>query len=588
MTLKNKMFIFNFLTFFGGLILFSTFTIKSIDSKMLDSYKQFAKQEIDMVQNNLDILLTSSEDSLRIMSTDDDLQDAMQFYLKNPNLTYLEKLQLKSRLGQTISNLIYPNTRMEGVVVWGTDDKILYAGYSLKEESVYKNIGKDYLNRTTKNQKATWGELISLEKIEGNTFFSFPVSKIVIDKDTGMYLGKITLLLNENEIGKVYDNYKANEKMQYIILDSKKNIATCSQHKNLGENVLKSKLIEENLLDQLENTKKVFIQGENIWSIKEYERMQWKVISKGTIDGYRQLQKSVIQNTMFIALILGIIGFWGAFIIARKITQPLYSLINTMKIIRSGDMKARTQQFLQKEIAVLANEFNVLMEKLEESMEQIYVHQKNKRINELKLLQAQVKPHFLYNTLETISSLIKLDYKEKSLQMLQLLSGFYRKSLSNGKEIIQIKDEIEIIKNYLQIQSIRYEKYMNYTIDINPDILECETPKLVLQPLVENALYHGIKLCEEKEVLIVRGYCDENYVYIEVFDSGMGIKEEKLNEIRNKLSRYEDTSSRDSFGLFNVNERIQLYYGEKYGIEIESVEGEYTQVCVKLPNLKNM
>ena len=200
----------------------------------------------------------------------------------------------------------------------------------------------------------------------------------------------------------------------------------------------------------------------------------------------------------------------------------------------------------------------------------------------------QLKPHFLYNSLETVVSLVKIDYKEKAVLMIRALSDFYRKSLNGGSEIVTVRDEIDIIKNYLLIQRIRYERYMGYEIEVSEDILNCKIPKLILQPLVENALYHGIKQGEKKADLIVRGYKDEKDAVLEIFDSGVGIEPEKLKEIQKKLREQEtvraDEAARSSFGIYSVNERIRLHYGEKYGITLESMLHEYTQVTIRIPD----
>lgn len=590
MTLRNKIFVFNFSIFLMGVILVSVFTLHLVNNKMLENYKESSEQEIDHIQNNLDILLQSIEDYLRILSTDEALQETMHLYVEKQEINNIDKQEIRRMLSETVSNLVFSNSKVEGAIIWDNHNQVLYKTSGIGEGILEAPLWEEYLNEIDKKkeQKAIWGDMILFPKYE-EEIIVFPCSKKIIEKNSGKTMGKVTLFLREDKIEKVYKEHMGSMSIQYMILDNADNIVTCSDKQLLGEDIEKSEFISPTALKKLDEKYESIIEKNVIYVKKVYEKMNWTLISKGTFVEYNNMKMIIIKNTALIVLIVCTIVFFGAWVIARRVTKPIYSLMNTMKIIQSGDMKARTEHFEQKEIEILSEEFNKLMEKLEELMEKTYLYQKNKRIYELKLLLEQIKPHFLYNSLETVISLIKIDYKEKSLQMMEALSDFYRKSLSGGSEIIKIKDEIDITEKYLLIQGIRYENYMDYEIDVNPEILQCEIPKLTLQPLVENALYHGIKQSEKKADLIVRGYVRKKEIIIEVFDSGVGMKEDKLKRIQEKLAEKEVISSErfvhESFGLYNVNERIHLYYGENYGIMIESTEGEYTQVTVTLPKL---
>lgn len=249
--------------------------------------------------------------------------------------------------------------------------------------------------------------------------------------------------------------------------------------------------------------------------------------------------------------------------------------------IKNGNMKIRASENINGEVGALANGFNTLMNQLEESMEHIYKEQKLKRESEFKLLQSQIKPHFLYNTMETISSFIKLDMKEYALTTIQYLSHFYKISLSRGNEIITVEEEIKIIESYLSIQRLRYAEYMDYALDFDKAILKCTIPKLTVQPLVENAIYHGLKQSLNKEMIFVKGYIKDDYITIEVLDTGIGMSKERVEEIT-KFGELREPDSR-SFGLRSVDERLKLLYGGESGISIESVQGKYTLVTVRIP-----
>lgn len=587
MSLKNKIFVFNFVVFFMGLCLFSIFNVRYVNERLLTDYVESSQQETNMIRNNLDILLESTEDYLRILSTAPEFQKTMRAYSSGEIKTLLDEFNLRNALGREVSNLIYPNTKVEGAVIWGENDKILYAGYDIEEAGLYESVGREYLEKVEKEQKALWGDMMTLPRISGDDLQVFPCSKVIIDKESGKRLGKLTFFLPEEEIQNVYKTDSDSE-INYIILDIKDTIISSENKKILGKDI---ESLDQEVMSRISNMlnhEKALVEKGTILTIENYEKMNWKIIRQGTTAEYEYIRNNIVRNTIILFLVIGGIVFWGAYTVSRRITKPLYSLIDTMKTIRSGNLEARAQHFEQQEVEVLAEEFNNLMERLNLLMDQIYEHQKTKRIYELKLLMEQLKPHFLYNSLETVVSLVKIDYKEKAVLMIRALSDFYRKSLNGGSEIVTVRDEIEIIKNYLLIQRIRYERYMEYEIEVSEEILNFKIPKLILQPLVENALYHGIKQGEKKADLIVRGYKDGKDAVLEIFDSGVGIEPEKLKEIQKKLREQKTVRSdevvRNSFGIYSVNERIRLYYGDKYGITLESMIQEYTQVTIRIPD----
>ena len=198
---------------------------------------------------------------------------------------------------------------------------------------------------------------------------------------------------------------------------------------------------------------------------------------------------------------------------------------------------------------------------------------------QLQLLQAQVNPHFLYNTLDTIIWLVESDKNEQAIKMLGSLSVFFRTALSKGNDIIRLEDEVAHTRSYLEIQQSRYRDIMDYEINLPDDMKEIMVPKLMIQPLAENALYHGVKEKRGKSKIIIN--CEkikDDEVLITVKDNGIGMTPERLEEIKKSV----DGLSKEGFGLNAVNDRIKLYFGDEYGISIESEYGEGTTVKVHL------
>ena len=216
--------------------------------------------------------------------------------------------------------------------------------------------------------------------------------------------------------------------------------------------------------------------------------------------------------------------------------------------------------------------------------ERVEREQKKLRKAEFEVLQAQINPHFLYNTLDAIVWSAEAGNQKQVVKMVGSLSDFFRTSLNKGKEIVTIKEELQHVRSYLEIQQIRYMDILSYDIDVAEDIFGYVIPKITIQPIVENALYHGIKNKRGGGKILVTGRDLGNYIYISVKDNGIGIEEKRLAEIRDSLEK-DNLTDGQVYGLYNVNERIKLEFGDEYGLSIESMYGEYTAVNIKLPKI---
>ena len=310
--------------------------------------------------------------------------------------------------------------------------------------------------------------------------------------------------------------------------------------------------------------------------------------------------------------------------LSSSITNPVRNLCKRVQAIGDGDLTVQTPiQAQEYEIQTLSDGFENMVERLNQLIEQNRQEQISLRSAELALLQAQINPHFLYNTLDAIVWLIEMEKNEQAVEMVTSLSGFFRSSLSKGRDIISLREEEQHVRSYLEIQQVRYKDILEYKIEIAPELETFEVPKLTLQPLVENAIYHGIKLKRGCGLIRVTGSMQNGVIVLQVSDNGAGMDEERLAQVRgalvyhhgdaadnrNQSTKTEDTgvqsqargvlppngdqqqaasaSQRVGFGVATVHERIQLLYGSEYGLQIESVPGQGTCVTVRLPERKS-
>ena len=214
--------------------------------------------------------------------------------------------------------------------------------------------------------------------------------------------------------------------------------------------------------------------------------------------------------------------------------------------------------------------------------EQVTREQKQLRKAEFELLQAQINPHFLYNTLDAIVWSAEAGNQKQVVKMVGSLSEFFRSSLNKGKELVRVREELSHARSYLEIQQIRYQDILSYEIEVPEELFEYEIPKITIQPIVENALYHGIKNRRGGGKITITGEEGDSDYRITVTDDGIGMEKERLLEITEGLSG-KNPGDVKIYGLYNVNERIKLFYGEEYGISIESEYDRGTKVVIRLP-----
>ena len=290
----------------------------------------------------------------------------------------------------------------------------------------------------------------------------------------------------------------------------------------------------------------------------------------------QQVTKRIQEYMVLLACVLTA-GTFLALAITNSITGPLGRLQQTAERLGKGDLDAKADLGSLEEINVLARTFNHMSERIRRLLEKNTQEQKNLREAELRLHQEQISPHFLYNTLDSIVWMAEGGNNRQVVEMTTDLSDFFRTVLSGGKDFITVEEEESHIRSYLKIQKIRYEDILDYSIQIEPGIKDHIVLKMLLQPLVENALYHGIKNKRGGGCIIIRGYEDRDNLIFEVEDNGSGMDPETLEKVRKKLSGTFEGEQADlkkgGFGLNNVAQRLRMYYGDQAEMSLKKGSG---------------
>lgn len=322
---------------------------------------------------------------------------------------------------------------------------------------------------------------------------------------------------------------------------------------------------------------------ERLLSIKTVGYTGWKIIGvtplKNITDHYKEIKLFLFISLLAAILIIIIINT----LVSSKIAKPIKALENSVKDLDNELYNINIAIGGSYEIQKLGQTIQNMVIKMRKLMDDILIEQEAKRKNELDALQSQINPHFLYNTLDSIVWMVENERYEGAIEMVTSLAKLFRISLSKGKNIITLKAEIEHAENYLKIQKVRYKNKFDYKINVPENLFNCAVMKIIIQPLIENAIYHGIEFMDEDGEITINVYEKKEILYIDVTDNGLGMTKETAQNLLTDTSRKKSKGS--GIGVKNVNERIKLYFGEKSGVEIYSEPDCGTTVSIKIPKM---
>ena len=321
---------------------------------------------------------------------------------------------------------------------------------------------------------------------------------------------------------------------------------------------------------------------ERITTVKSIGYTGWKAVG---VNPTGSMTLNVLKTRIFVVFIVLLFLFVLTMInayISSRITNPIKELEKSVSLLESGDLDAPVYIGGSAEIRSLGHSIQGMALRIKGLMNDIVAEHESKRKSEFDTLQSQINPHFLYNTLDIIVWMIENEKKTDAVRVVTALARFFRISLSRGKSIITVKDELEHVRNYLMIQQMRFKNKFTYEIDADEDVLELASLKLMLQPMVENAIYHGMEFMDGDGVIQIRVWREGDDLYLRVRDNGLGMTKEQVENLF-KDSGHVPSRRGSGIGVRNVNERVHLYFGDAYGLRIESEPDEGTDVIIHLP-----
>ena len=317
-------------------------------------------------------------------------------------------------------------------------------------------------------------------------------------------------------------------------------------------------------------------------TVKSVGYTGWKIIGVTPETG---VSLNNLKTKLFVVFVLAFFLFILTMInayISNRITTPIHELEKSVGELEAGKLDTAVYQGGSYEIRHLGRSIGDMAQRIQMLMDDIVAEHESKRKSEFDTLQSQINPHFLYNTLDIIVWMIENEQKSEAVKVVTALARFFRISLSKGKSIITVRDELEHVRNYLMIQQKRFKNKFTYRIESEPDTMNLASLKLMLQPLVENAIYHGMEFMDGDGEIAVTAYLENGDLWFTIEDNGLGMTEEQVKNLLTEEAHV--ASGRGSgIGVKNVNERIHLYFGEEYGLAIESEPDEGTTIRIHLP-----
>lgn len=374
------------------------------------------------------------------------------------------------------------------------------------------------------------------------------------------------------------------------LIDGQGNLVSHSDEK-----VLKRNGYPEYAKEILNETGNYFIDKNQVIMSKKVNDGNWYMIVVIPLND--MLTELFHTYKWFILVIVGIL-FISIFIsaaLSKEVVKPVEKMIKSMEYVENGDFSVRVEEKGPSDIVQLLHYYNNMLKNTEDFIHKEYQIKKMKRAAELDVLVAQINPHFLYNTLESIVWQARAAGAPKISDMAYSLGKLFNIMVNKGHSMLSVEMELEHVKLYVHLQNIRYNNRFSLKLDLDDeDLLEYKTLKLILQPIIENVILHGFPEKQEECIIHIGVYESHEMLIYEVEDNGVGISKEELSHIRESFSEqnyieYDEQNAKArqnkgrGIGLKNVHQRIQLYYGVQYGLEIESVEGKGTEVIVKIP-----
>jgi two-component system sensor histidine kinase YesM len=564
----------------SALLLIYGFSFRYTEKNVLNNSVNGTMQLIEQANHNIDSYLDYMENISYLMSGDKDLLRYL-FSERDPirreelRSSVLERFRLVRETRNDIYNIGAVAGRSNILINDGTQTLNPYA--DILHEAWYRDALEAGKGMTVLSSSRV--QNIITDEYPWVVTLSSPLRYTGRTKNQGVFF----IDLNYKAIEEQCERIDLGARGYVFILDKKGNILYHPK-----QQLIYSGLKEEQMKEVLECREEYFLSGkgmqQKLYTITESQKTGWTVVGVAyTSELLKNRSQTQLIYTL-VTLLLCLVLTAAVTILSRRITKPMILLQDSMKRVEKGKFEqVDLTRIPDHEIRTLGKAFNMMADEIQKLMAENIWEQEEKRRNEMKALLSQINPHFLYNTLDSIVWMAEAGKNREVVHMTTALARLLRRSISSDQELFTIRQETDYVKNYLDIQQMRYKDKLDYEMVIDEAILEKPVIRLVLQPLAENAIYHGIKYKGGRGLIRIEAYQEGRDIILKVTDNGKGMTEEQMKSI---FQKHKVNYERNGVGVYNVQTRLKLYYGREYGLCYESCPGVGTAAIVRIPDME--
>ena len=559
------------------------FTLKDLKDMSINYTNRFLTETTFSV----DSYISSMKNMTQVIIQNNDVHKLMDFYRNNPGKNIPAEQQhkldvLNANVVNHLNTVAKTRDDITNIAVISKKGNVILSDKSKRVNPYAEYNVTDWFLRPQTNKDDIVVSPSHVQNLVADEYkWVISISKAIVDPSSGEIYGVMVIDLNYNSIANICKNVQIGASGYIYLIDNDRNIIYHPQQQLLYSGI-KTEMINE-ILKQPEGTIFYSADKKKIY-LKNYSKLTgWTAVGVVKTNELIKNKRTIIDFYIFLTAVILAVATTLAVIISRTITRPIKKLENTMHRVEEGDFNVKSEIELNNEIGHLSTAFNMMISKIKLLMAQVVADEEEKRRNEIKALQAQINPHFLYNTLDTIIWLSASGRSEEVAEVTAALAKLFRTSISEGSDLVPLRTEIGNINSYLTIQKVRYMDKLTYKINVPMDLLGMKLPKLILQPIVENSIYHGIKMSPTGGEIIISAQPRGDLLILTVTDNGVGMSKEKMDSMF-EPGEHNHTGTR--IGVANVNNRIKLYFGERYGVFYYSKEGVGTRAEICLPMIK--
>lgn len=532
-------------------------------SGLLQQVKYFCDSKFSEMQEILDVMTTGTS-YLHLLKKDYYSERSAAFYLDVTEV--LENMQeMKKNYNEIIDSIYYYNERLKLELYVNNGEPVTRIDGSSVLDKIQEtgilSVGWIPVHEETIFQTISPRRVITLYRYTAGTFFCINLNLDIFQEelDCSVFGENCYLALMNGEV--MLTSFSGEKDYMLQSLDEIQS----------GEN-------------GWQNTYSVT--GKMLWATGvKLDSNDWFVAAVMPEDYLKtevhQIYKAVLAWAVFILFVVSCLAFF----VSKSVTGPVSFLIRQMQKVQEDSLEVDfSLKDKESELGIMAQNLNQMECRMVGLIEQAKEQERVRQKMEIAVLQAQINPHFLYNTLNSAQGLVREGENDRAEYLLGMLTVFFRTGLGRGRDKVSLKEELRHAKSYLEIQRMRYADCFSYEIETEEGVEDAEVIRVSLQPLIENAIQHGLRESREGKVVLISAGKEGHNLKICVFDDGAGMSRKRLEEVRSEIDRpFEDGDSVVTYGLRNVNQRLILEYGKEYGLELSSVEGEYTMVTMCLP-----